>query len=267
MVPRRGFTLIELPFGRLRAVRQRERAAFTLIELLVVVAILALLMSILLPSLSRARDVSKATACLSNQRQIGLAIYVYLDEWGRRILPLRPESTDDSGSAYSDLWDKALLRATNSGNPPHWGGDKWGRVGTVLICPSDQRVDDRFGEPPYGSYGVHVTFGWPADMGYNPNAGVYHRYRHWDRGFVNARSSQGPRQVSALPVIYDAQGRRALNYNCGYDIWVYEHRHVTQGDGSNFLFADWHAEYLRADQSILGTFNGATELTYPGLTW
>jgi len=51
--------------------------AFTLIELLVVVAILALLVAILLPSLSRAQEQSRSAACLSNMRSLGLAVQMY----------------------------------------------------------------------------------------------------------------------------------------------------------------------------------------------
>lgn len=54
-----------------------NRRAFTLIELLVVVAIIALLISILLPSLSRTREQGKSVACLSNMRTLGLAVQMY----------------------------------------------------------------------------------------------------------------------------------------------------------------------------------------------
>jgi prepilin-type N-terminal cleavage/methylation domain-containing protein len=55
-----------------------EHAAFTLIELLVVVAIISLLVSILLPSLAKARVLAKGAVCLNNQKGIGLASQLYL---------------------------------------------------------------------------------------------------------------------------------------------------------------------------------------------
>jgi prepilin-type N-terminal cleavage/methylation domain-containing protein/prepilin-type processing-associated H-X9-DG protein len=63
-----------------------RRRAFTLVELLVVVSIIALLIAILLPSLKRAREVAKATACMSNLRSLGLAVQQYATANGGHLI-------------------------------------------------------------------------------------------------------------------------------------------------------------------------------------
>jgi prepilin-type N-terminal cleavage/methylation domain-containing protein/prepilin-type processing-associated H-X9-DG protein len=71
---------------------RKLRRGFTLIELLVVIAVIALLMAILLPALSRAREQGKSTRCLSNLKQIGIAMHAYATDYSY-LLPraeLRP---------------------------------------------------------------------------------------------------------------------------------------------------------------------------------
>lgn len=65
--------------------RRNRLSAFTLIELLVVVAIIALLISILLPSLAAAREQTKSVKCLSNLRTMGQAVISYASEWSDRM--------------------------------------------------------------------------------------------------------------------------------------------------------------------------------------
>ena len=62
---------------------KKEKRGFTLIELLVVIAIIAILAAILFPVFSRAREQARKAACLSNAKQIGMALAMYAHLWER----------------------------------------------------------------------------------------------------------------------------------------------------------------------------------------
>jgi prepilin-type N-terminal cleavage/methylation domain-containing protein/prepilin-type processing-associated H-X9-DG protein len=90
---------------------RRSARAFTLVELLVVIGIIALLISILLPALNRAREQAKSTSCLSNLRQIGTAMIMHANEH-HGYMPLAGELWGPADATPAAIGDSKQMNYT-----------------------------------------------------------------------------------------------------------------------------------------------------------
>lgn len=121
----------------------QSRTGFTLIELLVVIAIIAILAAILFPVFARAREQARKASCLSNLKQIGLAMSMYTSDWDG-ILPI--------------ITDKP---SENPGAPVlNYVLEPYAKNHQIFRCPSD----GSYFQTEYSSYSWVILFdGQPVD--------------------------------------------------------------------------------------------------------
>src|SRR5882757_5662543 len=89
-----------------------NRAAFTLVELLVVIGFIAILIGILLPSLSKARKSAQAVQCMSNMRQLGNGFLIYVNAY-KGYLPWTGNSDGNSTTNPIGPWDDSAYWANS----------------------------------------------------------------------------------------------------------------------------------------------------------
>jgi prepilin-type N-terminal cleavage/methylation domain-containing protein/prepilin-type processing-associated H-X9-DG protein len=186
--------------------RPRRRRAFTLVELLVVIGIIAVLIAILLPALSRSRQQANQVKCMSNLRQLHMAGEIYSNMYNGYVLP----STAGKGSASNYNWWGIYVLGTTFGVERH--GDAAAdqqaavdRIARMIDCPSIERDKD-----PAISFGADYTYN--GNLGdfraHNPADSAYADYAPW--AFFKKRQQVPGTVVVALDAaakIYDDDDR------------------------------------------------------------
>ncbi|GAC1407431.1 MAG: hypothetical protein NVSMB52_20660 [Chloroflexota bacterium] len=246
--------------------RNRKHRAFTLAELLVAIAILGVLAAILCPVLARARDTGRQSVCLSNQRQIGVAMLQYLVDYDDRF----PQGVGFVNGKR--VWDGQ-----------GWAGQcvPYLKSDAVVYCPSDVT-------PPAAPPNKIVSFGYNINLvaatggdvntaatSANAGAGLNSPSRTvllFEVGGVLANVSD-PREGADDPSLAgrnfsaaangldnrlyaqrDGKTRIANQYETGYlggrvppdpSITQFERPAGRHSGGSNFLLADGHSKWLR----------------------
>jgi prepilin-type N-terminal cleavage/methylation domain-containing protein/prepilin-type processing-associated H-X9-DG protein len=160
----------------MNALRITNRA-FTLVELLVVVAIIALLLAVLLPSLGRAREVARSVICLGNMRMVGVGLMGYSADHQGLML------TGYKRHGISNVWATKiaypyLQSSRTPGNNPEVGGGKLSNP--VVYCPS-------YPDPDTNGSGT-----WGGSLSYGMREGPEDRFMGYDGDIVVSLSRPRP---------------------------------------------------------------------------
>lgn len=156
-----------------KAPTPNRREGFTLIELLVVIAIIAILASLLLPTLTRAQEQARRIKCTSNLRQLGLSWLMYSGDNNDRV----PNNgyVNGGGSASAPMWIQGHLNHTRSPadltnqtlvvNPRYAQFAPYLSSTAVYKCPSDRKYlrVGRLTVPKVRSYSMNWFLGWSGE--------------------------------------------------------------------------------------------------------
>lgn len=206
------------------------KKSFTLIELLVVIAIIAILASMLLPALSKARAKARAVSCLSNMKQIALAVHMYAND-NEDFVPCIQNYTGAVNWGWDTYMDGYITGyATGNNNAP------------ILRCPCDS-AQRAAGAPnnPKRSYSVLTRDGWPANEQSVTLSAVQNSSGKFHLGEVYY-----PNTMNTLSSAFD--GSWPYEYMvANYSLYGW-HANVAptyHDNGGNFTFFDGHAAFRK----------------------
>lgn len=208
-------------------------AGFTLVELLVVVAIIALLLAILMPSMDNVRAVTRSVKCASNLKQWGLATHAYANDHNGYLFNTR----NQPGGAN---WWYMLLTEDKGYLPPLPDQARAGEYGpgSVGMCPSAARIHVRVsgGNNAWINYATNrIVFPHLTSLT-DPDDYVAHRIEDFDQPYTAIAIVDGPnRNRAAYPLgVAECQTRG----DAWLPAWQYQenYNHLTRSN--NGLMVD-----------------------------
>jgi prepilin-type N-terminal cleavage/methylation domain-containing protein/prepilin-type processing-associated H-X9-DG protein len=285
-----------------------RRPGFTLIELLVVIAIIAILAAILFPVFASAREAARASACLSNQKQIGLAARMYMEDWDGGLFHHHEGWVLDDGTQLETL--PASLAGCAGGGAGNSQAEKpWAiffqpymKNRQIVFCPSDPTPRSRFLSYTLADYNGGIEeIGRECEVAPNGEQclAIQNRWTMWSYLLNSVFTHRSCRYalegvlsgfatdplVGALPdpnlIIFSERNSEAFlapdNEDFGYvpqddyDTWAGEAALVRWGGsgpyanqgwikydrhrgGSNYLYTDGHAKFLRWGKARLDQY-------------
>jgi prepilin-type N-terminal cleavage/methylation domain-containing protein/prepilin-type processing-associated H-X9-DG protein len=246
----------------------RKIKGFTLVELLVVIAIIALLMGILLPALSKARDVAKRIVCGNTMKSLMLANFIYSESCDGAFVPVYYYVQSGGGrtGSYTDYrWvENKLFRKIMAMKRRHNLEDKGDFVfQKEYLCPSDEisrnitnATDNVSMSYAYNSteFLKQYSFFTPTGVTVNPAGHKAQALKRPSEKLVFAESVdwwvewEGADPTKA----WDILGQASINdYRTKVTppAWsVVSYRH---SQGSNFVFYDGHISYLKKQEAFI----------------